>query len=876
VQVLAAAGLTLTHIALGLRTHRLGPPAALLFAAMYGYVAAAYVRGAPRMLLQKQVSWERVCLVLFSVTTALLVWGKMGHMLRHSELNCPGMRQTECARSYFRLLHVPIMPIVWVTAQLPARLVFFPEMLRNLAYITLALAVAWHTGELTLRFALVVLAESIVCTSVTPVCVNLLYAPPDAVTTLLAHIDVCPKVLRHCRDRSVAIGEDARRRLLRNQVLLDMQATLALSIAIFVATAAVAFHLTSVPKAHTAVVSLMAITFVSSAAVKLCPSSGMALDRLAVSLVKESHNRTLGALRARLDESTSEKDNLRAGCDAVLALFPAARACALGTFAAGAGSDLLTVVQCAAPQDEAARLALDAALPAHVGASANDDNRVDVGQSSIWRVCNTAAGDGKSLLDSAACAGGLAACADWRAAAQAGLASSRALTLPLSAGPVMVGFLTLHLGLFAPAGGESGVAIITPAVLTALKELCDAVAGAVFVRRAFAVNREAFAGAMRAAGVPDADVAASQPPRRTASPTRMSRALSRTSSTASMFVAPFSENDAAALAALDESRDADAAALADWGLDAWALPHAAVCHLFTAMMHDLELLRAFSIPPTAFEGFMREVSCHYNDDNAFHNFRHAFTVTHTAYLFLTQSQLRHTRLRSIDTLALMLSAICHDLEHEGLTNAYHVNSGSALARLYNDASPNENNHCAVGFQLLDASGMLGGLSAADALQLRKLIVAAILATDMACHKQLLARVTTCLAEQAAAATGSAPLLVPAEEEAHQVVIVSFALHCADLCCPLLPPALSRRIADELSLEFAAQADLERAAGVAVTVMEAHSEVAKAKMEIGFLGACVRTRHPCMTAHALLGKRIADPSFACRFRCPAAVHQAGGG
>ncbi len=64
------------------------------------------------------------------------------------------------------------------------------------------------------------------------------------------------------------------------------------------------------------------------------------------------------------------------------------------------------------------------------------------------------------------------------------------------------------------------------------------------------------------------------------------------------------------------------------------------------------------------------------------------------------------------------------------------------------------------------------------------------------------------------------------------------LHCADLSCPLLPPALSQRVAGDLSREFAAQADRERAAGQPVTVMEAATELAKAKMEAGFLGACL--------------------------------------
>jgi hypothetical protein len=79
----------------------------------------------------------------------------------------------------------------------------------------------------------------------------------------------------------------------------------------------------------------------------------------------------------------------------------------------------------------------------------------------------------------------------------------------------------------------------------------------------------------------------------------------------------------------------------------------------------------------------------------------------------------------------------------------------------------------------------------------------------------------------------APGFDPDHEEDRQL-LVSFLLHCADLCNPLLPPAVSRRIAGDLSREFAAQAQRERAAGMPITVMLADDDVGKAKLESGFI------------------------------------------
>jgi hypothetical protein len=105
-------------------------------------------------------------------------------------------------------------------------------------------------------------------------------------------------------------------------------------------------------------------------------------------------------------------------------------------------------------------------------------------------------------------------------------------------------------------------------------------------------------------------------------------------------------------------------------------------------------------------------------------------VTHCAWLFLSDSSVRKRQLQEIDWLALLCAAVCHDLEHPGTTNSYQVNTASPLALRYNDASVLESHHCAVGWSLMERAGLIKSLSVADAKAFRKLVVAAILATDM--------------------------------------------------------------------------------------------------------------------------------------------------
>ncbi len=56
---------------------------------------------------------------------------------------------------------------------------------------------------------------------------------------------------------------------------------------------------------------------------------------------------------------------------------------------------------------------------------------------------------------------------------------------------------------------------------------------------------------------------------------------------------------------------------------------------------------------------------------------------------------------SLEILALLVSALSHDIDHNGFNNSYQINAGTSLALLYNDFSPLEMHHCAIGFHVLN-------------------------------------------------------------------------------------------------------------------------------------------------------------------------------
>jgi len=54
----------------------------------------------------------------------------------------------------------------------------------------------------------------------------------------------------------------------------------------------------------------------------------------------------------------------------------------------------------------------------------------------------------------------------------------------------------------------------------------------------------------------------------------------------------------------------------------------------------------------------------------------------------------------LEVLILLVSCICHDLDHPGFNNIYQINARTELALRYNDISPLENHHCSVAFRIL--------------------------------------------------------------------------------------------------------------------------------------------------------------------------------
>lgn len=188
----------------------------------------------------------------------------------------------------------------------------------------------------------------------------------------------------------------------------------------------------------------------------------------------------------------------------------------------------------------------------------------------------------------------------------------------------------------------------------------------------------------------------------------------------------------------------------------------------------------------------------------YHNAWHAADVVHATFVFTSrvQDQLIPARSRA----ALLIAAAAHDVGHPGVNNQFLTVTRHDLAVRYNDSSVLENYHAANLFELTKSVNrdVFAGLTSEQFTSMRKLVVRAILMTDMSQHKANL----EAFAHQVE--QGVAP-----ESAGDQISFLGLLMHAADVSNPARPWAVYMKWLPLISEEFYQQGDRERQYGLPV-------------------------------------------------------------
>ncbi|XP_071546551.1 cGMP-dependent 3',5'-cyclic phosphodiesterase-like [Panulirus ornatus] len=234
------------------------------------------------------------------------------------------------------------------------------------------------------------------------------------------------------------------------------------------------------------------------------------------------------------------------------------------------------------------------------------------------------------------------------------------------------------------------------------------------------------------------------------------------------------------------------------------LPESRTPLAVVSMMESLGMINKFRLSRESLARFTLMVRKGYRDP-PYHNWLHAFSVTHFAFLLLDNLCLTETNsLTHLEALALIVSSMCHDLDHRGTTNSFQVASNSVLASLYSsEGSVMERHHLAQAMCILntDDCNFLENLSREEYTQFLDLMRDIILATDLAHHLRIVSEL------REVAESGYDP-----QNQRHHELLICLLMTAADLSDQTKDWQSSKHVAELIYKEFFTQGDLEKAMG----------------------------------------------------------------
>ncbi|KAA6403243.1 MAG: 3',5'-cyclic-nucleotide phosphodiesterase [Streblomastix strix] len=223
--------------------------------------------------------------------------------------------------------------------------------------------------------------------------------------------------------------------------------------------------------------------------------------------------------------------------------------------------------------------------------------------------------------------------------------------------------------------------------------------------------------------------------------------------------------------------------------------------------HDL--LNKFNIDVQTAINFFFMVEKYYFK-NPYHSAAHAADVLQMTHWLCTRRGPHTAVLSDLDLLTIFISAACHDMGHPGLNNDYLKNTGHKLALLYNDSSPLENSHVANAFLLIEQQpecDILANLQSGQRIELRRMMINMILATDVKQHFPIRTR-----AECKIRTIEQDPFL-PKENAEDRELLMKLILMTADISNGTRPWSIAPRWSMRILEEGHAQGDRERLMGM---------------------------------------------------------------
>lgn len=278
-----------------------------------------------------------------------------------------------------------------------------------------------------------------------------------------------------------------------------------------------------------------------------------------------------------------------------------------------------------------------------------------------------------------------------------------------------------------------------------------------------------------------------------------------------------------------------------------------------------------NLPQDKLISLLTTIEKDYTKGNPYHNNIHAADVCQSLHALIQSSKDEEFMkdCPKINLFSVLLAAVCHDVCHPGTTNAFHTKLHNEVAVLYNDSSVLENWHVAHAFSRmlgLDLRGpdlftkkqmqnlptennILCNATPEQFNTVRKLMIEAILHTDMTKHFQMVNSVRGMLIEQQEGT-------IKKEDLTWQTLM--YMLHMADISGQAKAKKLSTQWTQRCMDEFFAQGDLETSLGMPISANCDRQTVNVAESQVGFIRFVVEPAYEVLGEYSSFVKQDVVP------------------
>ncbi|XP_063983080.1 cGMP-dependent 3',5'-cyclic phosphodiesterase-like isoform X3 [Diachasmimorpha longicaudata] len=256
------------------------------------------------------------------------------------------------------------------------------------------------------------------------------------------------------------------------------------------------------------------------------------------------------------------------------------------------------------------------------------------------------------------------------------------------------------------------------------------------------------------------------------------------------------------------------------------IPHQHTPCYVLKMFDELDLIRSWKIKRKTLARFILYVKKGYRDA-PYHNWIHAFSVAHFAYLMIKNLNLVEDKyFTRLQALVFLVSGLCHDIDHRGTNNSFQTQCGTVLASLYSsEGSVMERHHLAQSMCILNTEGcnIFENLASDEYSEALDLLRNNILATDLASHFRT-------MDEQDEMVNSG----FNRDDLGHQKLLHAMFMTCCDISDQTKDWKTSKKTAEQIYDEFFSQGDLEKSMGTAPIEMMDREKASIPDLQVQFI------------------------------------------